>query len=281
MESSHRLHDESHGRHCRPLKVVHHTIWVWRGGGWLSVSLWFLVHRYVLVCTDKIPKTCNEDKKHKYLYIWLRKTLLTRTLYILNTKCLPVLDLPIFRFVTLFCEGEFWITWYIFRWRQYNNKVASTPHYEYSPRGEVQNYEISRLEREIRRLAEVRIINPCIDGRDFKTEKKYLGYLRECSFVTCKCNNVNMIESWMDNSFKFNFSILEPETNDTSKCFHCGEWNPKWKNDQPIKSQGLAAPRWKQCSENQQVQLLLCSWSVQSLTLSISKYWLSAWCIDM
>ena len=114
MESSHRLHDESHGRHCRPLKVVHHTIWVWRGGGWLSVSLWFLVHRYVLVCTDKIPKTCNEDKKHKYLYIWWRKTLLTRTLYILNTKCLPVLDLAIFRFVTLFCEGEFWVTWYIF-----------------------------------------------------------------------------------------------------------------------------------------------------------------------
>ncbi|XP_078335931.1 uncharacterized protein LOC111137182 isoform X6 [Crassostrea virginica] len=38
--------------------------------------------------------------------------------------------------------------------RQYNNKLASTPHYEYSPRGEVQNYEISRLEREIRRLAE-------------------------------------------------------------------------------------------------------------------------------
>nr|XP_022344228.1 trichohyalin-like isoform X13 [Crassostrea virginica] len=37
---------------------------------------------------------------------------------------------------------------------QYNNKLASTPHYEYSPRGEVQNYEISRLEREIRRLAE-------------------------------------------------------------------------------------------------------------------------------
>ena len=138
--------------------------------GWrlvYSVSLWFLVHRYVLVCTDKIPKTCNEDKKHKYLYIWLRKTLLTRTLYILNTKCLPVLDLPIFRFVTLFCEGKFWVTWYIFRWRQYNNKLASTPHYEYSPRGEVQNYEISRLEREIRRLAEVRIINPCMGRRGF------------------------------------------------------------------------------------------------------------------
>lgn len=37
---------------------------------------------------------------------------------------------------------------------QYNNKLGSTPHYEYSPRGEVQNHEISRLEREIRRLAE-------------------------------------------------------------------------------------------------------------------------------
>ncbi|XP_065936303.1 trichohyalin isoform X5 [Magallana gigas] len=38
--------------------------------------------------------------------------------------------------------------------RQYNNKLGSSPHYEYSPRGEVQNHEISRLEREIRRLAE-------------------------------------------------------------------------------------------------------------------------------
>ncbi|XP_062613727.1 basal body-orientation factor 1-like isoform X3 [Saccostrea cucullata] len=37
---------------------------------------------------------------------------------------------------------------------QYNNKLVSTPHFEYSPRGEVQNYEIGRLEREIRRLAE-------------------------------------------------------------------------------------------------------------------------------
>lgn len=37
---------------------------------------------------------------------------------------------------------------------QYNNKLGSSPHYEYSPRGEVQNHEISRLEREIRRLAE-------------------------------------------------------------------------------------------------------------------------------
>ncbi|XP_048768719.2 trichohyalin-like isoform X5 [Ostrea edulis] len=37
---------------------------------------------------------------------------------------------------------------------QYNNKLVSTPHYEYSPRDEVQNYEIERLEREIRRLAE-------------------------------------------------------------------------------------------------------------------------------
>eukprot|EP00105_Crassostrea_gigas_P014634 XP_011431360.1 PREDICTED: trichohyalin isoform X11 [Crassostrea gigas] len=37
---------------------------------------------------------------------------------------------------------------------QYNTKLGSSPHYEYSPRGEVQNHEISRLEREIRRLAE-------------------------------------------------------------------------------------------------------------------------------
>lgn len=37
---------------------------------------------------------------------------------------------------------------------QYNNKLGSSSHYEYSPRGEVQNHEISRLEREIRRLAE-------------------------------------------------------------------------------------------------------------------------------
>lgn len=58
------------------------------------------------------------------------------------------------------------------------------------------------------------------------------------------------------------YFIAEPETNDSTKCFHSREWNQEWKNDQSAESQSCSAAGWKQYPQKQQVQLLLCPRSV-------------------